>query len=362
VQEAAHPERTLLLALCVASGLGAAAAVQARPQYALEHVVKLPGEGGWDYLAVDAEAGHLFIAHGTRVDVIDTERLQRTGEIADTPGVHGIALAPGLGRGFISAGAANSVVEFDLKTLARLREAHTSGDGPDAIVFEPTTQRVLTFNGRGHNASVFDARSLELVGTVALDAKPEAAVADGRGQVFVNLEDRNSVAVLDVRSLTVRTVWPLGGCEGPSGIAYNEAARQLYSVCSNEVMAVMDAADGHLLGTAPIGGGVDDAAYDADARLAFASCGAGVVTAIAQAPDGRPQVAQVIATQRGARTMALDAKHHRLYLVTASFGAAPPATAEHPHPRPAIEPGSFRLLVLSRMREKMTTSAAGPAP
>src|SRR5262249_7547836 len=150
----------------------------------------------------------------------------------------------------------NSVVEFDLKTLARLREARTSGDTPDAIVFEPTTQRVLTFNGRGRNASVFDGHSLELVGTIALDAKPEAAVADGRGQVFVNLEDKNSVALLDARTTAVRAVWPLSGCEAPTGIAYNEGARQLYSVCSNAVMVAVDAADGHVLGSAPIGTGV----------------------------------------------------------------------------------------------------------
>jgi DNA-binding beta-propeller fold protein YncE len=349
------------LAACAALALVSAGA-QARPRYVLEHVVSLPGEGGWDYLTFDADAQRLFIAHGSHVDVVDTEPLQRTGEIPDTPGVHGIALAPQLGRGFISAGAANSLVEFDLKTLARLRAVRTSGDGPDAIVFEPTTQRVLTFNGRGRNASVFDARSLELLGTIALDARPEAAVADGRGRIFVNLEDKDSVAVLDAHALLVRAVWPLHGCEGPSGIAYNQDARQLYSACSNEVMVVTDAGDGHALGAARIGSGVDDAAYDADARLAFASCGEGVVTAVTQTSDGKPQVAQIIATQRGARTMALDARHHRLYLVTASFGATPPATAEHPRPRPAIEPGTFRLLVLGRMGEQGASSAAARTP
>ena len=359
---ATRRERALLLALCATVTLGTGSPVQARPQYALEHVVKLPGDGGWDYLALDAQAGRLFIAHGSRVDVIDTQRLQRIGEIAETPGVHGIALAPELSRGFISAGAANSVVEFDLESLARLREVRTSGDGPDAIVFEPTTQRVLTFNGRGRNVSVFDAHSLELLGTIALDAKPEAAVADAHGQVFVNLEDKNSVAVLDARTSAVRAVWPLSGCEAPTGIAYSELTRQLYSVCGNAVMVVLDAADGHVLGSAPIGKGADDAAYDADARLAFASCGEGVVSVVAQGADGKPHVVQSIPTQRGARTMALDPRRHRLYLVTASFAAAPAATPQQPHPRPAIEAGSFRLLVVTRMREKMTTSAEGRAP
>ena len=331
----------------------------ARPQYGLERVVSLPGEGGWDYMALEQGAHRLFIAHGTRVEVIDTNSLTRIAEIPDTPGVHGIALAPELGRGFISAGAAGTVVVFDLKSLARLAEVKTTGENPDAILYEPATRRVFTFNGRGRNATVIDAASLEVLGTIALDAKPEFAVSGGKGRVFVNLEDKNTLAEIDARTLTVLAQWPLADCEQPSGLAINRPAGRLYSVCGNHVMVVTDAASGRSVGTAPIGAGADAAAYDPGVGLAFASCGEGVLTAVSQGPSGTPQVAQSIPTQPGARTMALDERSHRIYLVTASFGAAPAPTAQHPHPRPAILPDTFRLLAIYPRREKMTTSADG---
>jgi DNA-binding beta-propeller fold protein YncE len=336
--------RVLAATLC---GAFSAAAVAAGPGYALTSVVPLGGAGGWDYMAFDPGSAQLYIAHGTRVEVIDTVQLKHRGEIADTPGVHGVALAPELGRGFISAGGSQSVVVFDLKSLARLSEVKVTGENPDAIVYDSATQRVFTFNGRGRNATVLDARTATVIGTIALDAKPEFAVADGHGHVFVNLEDKNSLARLDSRDLTVQAVWPLSGCEEPSGLALNQAAGKLYSVCGNRVMVVTDARSGQLLGSAPIGEGADAAAYDADAQLAFASCGEGVLTAVAQSGAGAPAVAQSIATQRGARTMALDPKSHRVFLVTADYGPAPPATAEHPHPRPAILPDTFRLLVVA---------------
>jgi DNA-binding beta-propeller fold protein YncE len=336
--------RVLAATLCGAFG---AAAVAAGPGYALTSVVPLGGAGGWDYMAFDPGSAQLYIAHGTRVEVIDTVQLKHRGEIADTPGVHGVALAPELGRGFISAGGSQSVVVFDLKSLARLSEVKVTGENPDAIVYDSATQRVFTFNGRGRNATVLDARTATVIGTIALDAKPEFAVADGHGHVFVNLEDKNSLARLDSRDLTVQAVWPLSGCEEPSGLALNQAAGKLYSVCGNRVMVVTDARSGQLLGSAPIGEGADAAAYDAHAQLAFASCGEGVLTAVAQSGAGAPAVAQAIATQRGARTMALDPKSHRVFLVTADYGPAPPASAEHPHPRPAILPDTFRLLVVA---------------
>jgi hypothetical protein len=316
------------------------------PQYRITHEVALPGDEGWDYLTFDAASHRLFIAHATRVQVIDTERLSLVGEIADTPGVHGIALAPELNRGYISAGRAGLVVVFDLKSLARLQQIRTTGENPDAILYERTTQRVFTFNGRGRNATVLDANSGELLGTLALDAKPEFAVSDGEGQVYVNLEDRNSIARIDARSLRVSAVWPLQGCDEPTGLAIDAPNRRLFAVCGNQVMAVVDASSGHVLGTAPIGAGVDAAAYDAEARLAFASCGSGVLTALSLSPAGLPAVAQSLATRPGARTMALDARRHRIFLVTADFGATPAPTLAEPRPRPPIAPGSFRLLVV----------------
>ena len=338
------PRFLCLLALALAPPGAAQAA--GTPHYRITHQVPLPGDEGWDYLLYDQAGRRLFVSHGSRVLVVDGDKLTVTGEIPDTPGVHGIALAPDLGRGYVSAGRAGTVVVFDLKTLARLKEIKVTGDTPDAILYDPATQRVFTFNGRGRNATAIDARSDAVVGTVALDAKPEFAATDGKGRVYVNLEDRNSLAELDPQKLSVLAVWPLAGCEEPSGLALDAVHGHLMPVCGNKVMAVVNAASGKMLGTAPIGAGVDAAAFDPGTGLAFASCGEGVLTALHIGSSGRPEVAQSVPTQRGARTMALDLEKHRVFLVTADFGPPPPATAAQPHPRPAMVPGSFRLLVL----------------
>ncbi len=336
---------TRLLCLLCLVPLGAAQAAGA-PHYRITHQVSLPGDEGWDYLLFDQEGRRLFVSHGSRVLVVDADKLTVTGEIPDTPGVHGIALAPDLGRGYVSAGRSGSVVVFDLKTLARLKEIKVTGDNPDAILYDPATHRVFTFNGRGRNATAIDARTDEILGTIPLDAKPEFAATDGKGRVYVNLEDKNSLAALDAQKVTVLSTWPLAGCEEPSGLALDAVHGHLLPVCGNKVMAVVDAASGKLLGTAPIGAGVDAAAFDPGTGLAFASCGEGVLTVVHIGSSGRPEVVQSATTQRGARTMALDLAKHRVFLVTADFSPPPPATAEQPHPRPSIVPGSVRLLVL----------------
>jgi DNA-binding beta-propeller fold protein YncE len=334
----------LLWLVCLAPLAAAQAA--GTPHYRITQQVPLPGDEGWDYLAFEQGGHRLFVSHSSRVLVIDTEKLTVAGEIADTPGVHGIALAPDLGRGYISAGRAGFVVVFDLRTLARLKEIKVTGDNPDAILYDPATHRVLTFNGRGRNATAIDARTDEVVGTIPLDAKPEFAVADGKGRVYVNLEDKGSIAAIDARKLTVAAVWPVGGCEGPSGLALDAAHGRLFPVCANKVMAVVDTSSGKVLGTAPIGEGVDAAAFDPGTGLVFASCGEGTLTVVRVGSTGRPEVAQSAVTQRGARTLALDLGKHRVFLVTADFGPPPAATAAQPRPRPALLPGSFRLLVL----------------
>jgi len=324
-----------------------AAQAQAAPQYHISQEVKLPGDDGWDDLTFDDGAHRLFIAHGTQVQVVDTDHLTLAGTIPDTPGVHGIALASDVNHGYISAGRSGNIVVFDLKTLARLKEIKATGENPDAIIYDSATHRVLSFNGRGRNATVIDVKTDEVIGSIALDAKPEFAVADGKGRVYVNLEDKNSIAQIDAQHLTVSAVWPISGCEEPSGLAIDVAGQRLFTGCGNKVMAVVDARSGRTLGTAPIGAGVDGAKYDSGMRLAFASCGGdAVLTAVGTGAGGAPAVVQSLATQRGARTMALDEHAHRLFVVTASFGPAPPATAEQPHPRPAIVPGTFRLLVV----------------
>ncbi len=319
----------------------------AAPQYRIAQEVGLPGEGGWDDLTFDDGGHRLFISHGSEVQVVDADKLSLAGTIADTPGVHGIALAGDVGHGYISAGRANAIVVFDLKSLARVREIRTTGENPDAILYDSATHRVFSFNGRGRNATVLDAKTDEVIGTIALDAKPEFAVSDGQGAVYVNLEDRSSIARIDAQHLTVTATWPIAGCEEPSGLAIDIAGQRLFAGCSNQVMALVDARSGRTLGTAPIGSGVDGAKYDSGAHLAFASCGEGVLAVIATGANGRPQTVQSLPTQRGARTMALDEHAHRIFLVTASLGPPPAASAGNPHPRPAILPGSFRMLVVA---------------
>jgi DNA-binding beta-propeller fold protein YncE len=322
-------------------------AVQAAPQYRIAHEVSLPGDGGWDDLTFDDGGHRLFIAHGTQVQVVDTDKLTLAGSIADTPGVHGIALATDVGHGYISAGRSGTIVVFDLKTLARLKEIKATGENPDAIIYDSATHRVFSFNGRGRNATVVDVKTDEVIGTIALDAKPEFAVSDGKGLVYVNLEDKSSIARIDTQHMKVSAVWPVKGCEEPSGLAIDLTGQRLFAGCANKVMAVVDARSGRTIGTAPIGGGVDGAKYDSGTHLAFASCGEGVLTVVATGEGGAPEVAQSLATQRGARTMALDEHSHRVFTVTAELGPPPAATAENPHPRPAIQPGTFRLLVVA---------------
>jgi DNA-binding beta-propeller fold protein YncE len=343
-----RPQLSASLAAAAALALGAGGAHAGLvPPYHLAHELPLPGDGGWDDLTFEQGGHRLFVAHGTQVQVVDTDSLTLAGTVADTPGVHGIALAPDLGRGYISAGRSNSIVVFDLKTLARIKEIKATGENPDAIIYDAATQRVFSFNGHGRNATAIDAKSDAVLGTIALDAKPEFAVSDGKGHVYVNLEDKGSIAAIDPQKLTVTAVWPIAGCEEPSGLALDVEGKRLFAGCDNKVMAVVDAASGRVLGTAPIGGGVDGARYDPGAHLAFASCGEGVLTAVALNGSGAPTVAQSLTTQRGARTMALDERSHRIFLVTADFGPPPPATPERPHPRPAILPGTFRLLVVA---------------
>jgi DNA-binding beta-propeller fold protein YncE len=325
--------------------LGAARA-EASPGYHIAHEVSLPGDEGWDTLAFEQGGHRLFVSHGTRVLVVDTDTLKVVGEIADTPGVHGIALAPDLGRGYISAGRANTIVVFDLKTLARLKEIKTTGENPDVILYDAPSHRVFSFNGRGRNVTAVDATTDTVLGSIALDAKPEFAVSDGKGHLYVNLEDKSSLAVIDPVHLTVTSVWPIAGCQEPSGLAIDAARGYLFPACDNKVMAVVDASSGKVLGTAPIGEGVDGADFDPATKLAFASCGEGVLTVVRAGKSGRPEVVEAAKTQHGARTMALDRVTHRVFLVTANFAPAPAATPEHPHPRGAVLPGTFRLLVL----------------
>ena len=333
-----------LLALVVVAGREARADAGA---YKIVTQYKVGGEGGWDILTVDPDTHRLYYGRGTRMQVLDLETGKVVGEIPDTPGIHGVAVAPGLGRGFTSNGRDSSVTIFDLKTLAVLGRAPV-GRNPDAILYEPVTKRVMVFNAGSRSATAIDAASGTVVGTVALDGRPEFAVADGQGRVFVNLEDSSAVEGFDAKTLKVGSRWSLVQGEGPSGIAMDRKHHRLFSVCGNGKMIVLDSDSGRVVAALPIGKGPDGAEFDPGTGLAFSSNGEGTLTVVHEdSPDQFGGVGSVT-TQRGARTMALDPKTHRIYLAAASYGEAPAPTADRPHPRPPMLPDSFVILVLDR--------------
>jgi DNA-binding beta-propeller fold protein YncE len=339
--------RRLSLALLGLLVAGAALAADA-PGYRVSRKLEIGGEGGWDYLTVDAAARRVYVSHATKVVVLDADSGSVVGEIPETQGVHGIALAPDLGRGFISNGRASTVTIFDTKTLKRIEDVKSTGENPDAILYDPASRRVFAFNGRSHNATVLDGASGKVDGTIALEGKPEFATSDGAGRVFVNIEDKSSLSLIDPKKMTVEKTWPLAPCEEPSGMAIDRAHGRLFVGCSNKLMAVVDAASGKVVSTVPIGAGVDANGFDPGTGFAFASCGDGTLTVAASEGSDKYVVAQKLDTQRGARTMALDEKTHAVFLPTARFGPPPSPSTENPRPRPSIVPGSFTVLVVTK--------------
>jgi DNA-binding beta-propeller fold protein YncE len=333
----------LLLALLPLASLPVEG-VAGPPGYQRIATFALGGLGGWDYLSLDSANRRLFIAREKHVLVLDADQGKVVGEIPDTLGVHGIALAPELGRGFTSNGGSASVTIFDFKSLKGIGSVQTDA-GPDAIVYDPKTGLVVTMNGRGNSATTIDAASGKVRGTLALDGKPEFAVADGRGRIFVNLEDQS--AELEIDPVVPRIVhrWPLAPCVEPSGLAIDREHRRLFAGCHNRMMAVVDADSGRVIATPAIGAGVDANAFDPTTQLAFSANGDGSLTVVREVAPGDFRVVETVNTKPGARTMALDERTHNVYLVTADFGPTPAPTSEHPHPRPPILADSFVVLV-----------------
>jgi YVTN family beta-propeller protein len=325
----------------------AVSALAAAPGYHVVKTYKLGGEGGWDYLALDGASRRLFLSRSTHVMVIDADSGKPVGDIPDTPGVHGIAFAPELGRGFTSNGREGTVTIFDLKTLKPITKVKV-GENPDAILYDPASKRVFTFNGRSHDSTAIDAATGKVVGTIPLGGKPEFAVSDGKGEIFNNLEDKSELVVLDPAKLKVKSRWPLAPCESPSGLAIDREHRRLFSGCENKLMAIVNADTGKVITTLPIGRGVDATRFDPETGLAFASCGEGVLTVIREESPDKFSVAESVLTQPGARTMELDEKTHDVFLDTAKFGPMPPATEGQRFRRPPILPDSFVVLVVSR--------------
>ncbi len=317
------------------------------PEYAVSAHFAVGGEGGWDYLVADAKTKRLYVPRSTRVAVLDSETGKSVGEIPNTQGVHGVALAHDLGKGFTSNGRAGTVTVFDLASLKVLSELKTTGENPDAILYEPVTKRVFTFNGRTANVTAFDAASGAVAGTIPVGGKPEFAASDAAGRVFVNIEDTSEVAVIDAKNLTVTARWALSGCKDPTGLALDAKGGRLYAGCANKVVAVVNTADGKLLTTVPTGEGTDGVAFDPGRGLAFVSSGDGSLTVIRETAPGVFSAIQSVPTMRGARTVALDEATHRLYLPTAKFGPPPSPTPDRPNPRPSAIPGSFEIVVVA---------------
>lgn len=332
----------VICCLCICTVANAA-----DPGYHVIKKLQAGGEGGWDYLTVDDTARRLYISRGTHVMVIDIDTDKVVGDIPDTPGVHGIAVAPGLNRGFISNGRANTATIFNLKTLEVIGQVKT-GTNPDAILYEPASRRVFTFNGRSKDATVFDAASGKVAGTIALGGKPEFAATDGKGKVYVNIEDTNEVAEIDSRKLAVMRRFPLTSCEEPSGMGFDPEHQRIFSGCHNKVMAILDVKAGKVIATVPIGEGVDGNGYDPATRLAFSSNGDGTLTVVRESSPGTFEVAETVTTRRGSRTMAIDPKTHTIFLPAAKFSPPPASTSAVPKPRPAMIKDSFEILVVGK--------------
>ena len=309
--------------------------------------VKLGGDGGWDCLIVDSKARRIYISRSTHVMVVDMDTEKVVGDIPGTNGVHDIAVVPELGKGFTSNGRDNSVSVFDLKTLVVSKQIPV-GKNPDIILYDPGSKLVFTCNGGSKEVTAIDPKTEMVKGTIPLDGKPEFAVSDEKGHLYINLEDKSAIAVVDARKLTVEARWPLAPGEEPTGLAMDRQHHRLFAACANRVMAVVNSDNGHLVTTVPIGSGADGAEFDASSQTAFSPNGDGTLTVIHEDSPDKFSVVENVPTQRGARTMTLDPKSHKLFLITAEFGPPPAPTAERPRPRPSVIPGSFTLLVVGK--------------
>ncbi|HEY0407993.1 MAG TPA: hypothetical protein VGC89_19815 [Pyrinomonadaceae bacterium] len=309
--------------------------------------VTLGGDGGWDYLTIDSQERRLYISRSTHVMVVDADSGKIVGDIPNTNGVHGIALVPELRKGFTSNGRDSTVTIFDLKTLKVLSQV-TVGKNPDAIIYDPSSKRVFTFNGASNDATAIDANSGVVAGTIPLNGRPEFAVTDASGHIYVNLEDKSEVVKFDAHKLAIEARWPLAPGEEPTGLALDRKHARLFAACANKQLAVLNADNGHLITTLPIGSGVDAASFDPDTNTVFSSNGDGTLTVIHEDAPDKYRVMDNVLTQKGARTLTLDAKTHQIFLVSADFGPPPAPTPERPRPRPSIVPGSFALLVVGK--------------
>jgi hypothetical protein len=328
------------------------AAQNAKSEYAIVNKIHLPGDGGWDYLSVEETGlGRLFVSHGSVVQVIDFKTGQLSGTINDTQGVHGIALAPDLNKAFISCGRTALVKVIDLKTLATIVDVKVTGENPDAIMYDKFSDKVFAFNGRTSNATVIDATTNTVAGTIALEGKPEFPVSDGKGNIYVNIEDKSLITVIDANSMKVLKSWPIAPGEEASGLAIDNETHRLFAVCGNKLMVVVDANDGHVVANLPIGDGCDGVKFDPILKRAYSSNGEGTMTVVQETDKDNFKVLETIQTAPGARTLALDPRTHHIYTPSAEFNPAPAATTDNPRPRRSAKPDSFYVIDIAPVKK-----------
>jgi YVTN family beta-propeller protein len=319
-------------------------------EYRIVNKFKMPGTGGWDYLTVDETTGRVFVSHQTMVVVVDLKTGNVIGTINDTPGVHGIAIAPDLNKIFISNGRDSSVTVADLKTLAVTDKITGTGQNPDAIMYDQFSSKVFTFNGRSSNSTVIDAKTNKKVATIPLAGKPEFPAPDGKGRIFVNIEDKSLISVINTSTLKVEASWSIAPGEEPSGLALDNETHRLFSVCSNKLMVIVDATDGHIVTTLPIGEGCDGVKFDPGLKRAYSSNGEGTMTVVQEVSKDSFKVLENVPTMSGARTLAVDTKTHHIYLPSAEYEAAPAATTQNSRSRRTMKPDSFTLLDIAYLK------------
>lgn len=313
--------------------------------YKLIRRIPVGAEGGWDYIKVDADAQRLYVARGDHMMIVDEVSGKVLGDVPNTKGIHGTAIASTLGKGYTSNGQASTVTVFDLKTLKPITDIKTTGDNPDSIIYDPATKRVFTMNGRSNNSTVIDATTDKVVGTVDLGGKPEEPALDGRGNMFVNLEDKSSIMEFDTKTLAVKGTWSLAPCDGPSALAADAKNHRLFAAC-DKMIAVFNPDTGKVVATPAIGGDPDGDGFDPGNGLVFASVREGLLTVIHQDSPDKYSIVGNVNTQFGARTMTLDPKTHHVFTETADFKPAAPPTPDNPRPRPQAIPNSFVILEL----------------
>ena len=314
--------------------------------YELSKKISTSGNDGWDYLTVDDVAQHLFVSHGNMVNIIDLKSDKTIATIPDTKGVHGIAVANDLNKAFISNGKDNSITVINLKTFQLIEKVKIAGVKPDAILYDQFSRKVFVYNAESNDATVLDANTNKILKTIPLGGKPEFSVTNTKGLIYVNIEDKNEIKTINASTLKVVNTWNIAPGEEPSGLAIDLVTNRLFSVCGNNLMIIVNAINGKIIKTLPIGSGCDGVVFDPKKNLIFSSNGEGTITVVKEGNANTFSVLETVKTQKGARTIALNKTTNQLYLSTAGFGAKPEPTAENPKPRAGILPNSFVVLVV----------------